>query len=890
MQKVTLKVNGVQRQVDAGPEMVLIDLLREDLRLTGTKQSCDRKGQCGACTVIVNGKAVRSCITKVSTLEGADIISIEGLGTPENPHLLQEAFVLAGAVQCGFCTPGMIMAAKVLLDQNPNPDAAAIKRALARNLCRCTGYKKIIEAIQLAGRFMRGETTPAEVRAKISKKMLGVSHPRPTAMIKACGVAQFNEDIIMPKYTLELAVTRSTQHHALIKSIDTSVAAKMPGVIGVMTAEDVKGTNRIRVALPDQPVLCEDKVRLMGDPIVTIAARTREQARAAAAAVKVTYELLPVMLTPQEALKPGAYQIHNHAAGNLFASQPLIKGDAEAALKEAKAVVEGEFSTQTNHQAPLETEISSAYFEGKGENAQLVVVGRSINIHMSLGQIQEAVGYTNMRYKEAFAGGQFGIKATLTTEAITAAAALHFKRPVRYVPTMEESMMITSKRHAYTLKVKLAADAEGHITACFNDFIVDKGAYTLTGYSPMLRSLYSLQGPYYFPTIKALGKTVYTNNAAGGAARGAGPPQSNFAQESAVDMLATKMGIDPLEFRRINLMHPGQTKSTGQIVQQWPFDELIDAVKPHYERAKKDAQAFNIQGGKIKRGVGIGCHSFGIGYCAEGAKMSIEIDPDDGVTVYAAVADPGEGNDSMLAQIAAHQLGLPLEKVRLYTRDTDKTVGMGPAAGSRMTFMAGNALLAAINNLQNAMKEAGTRTCAGSKGAGKPTLYEGSVKNEGVAGIDPKTGQGTPFLTDCHNIQIAEVEVDTETGTTRVLKMTSGIDAGTIINPQALEGQLEGGMDQGVGFALREEYIIGKSKDYVSFKFPTIRDSFDIEIITRETPRIYGPLGATGIGEMTMVSTAPAVTNAIFSACGVRIFNLPATPEKIRSALEAMKK
>jgi len=209
--------------------------------------------------VIVNGKAVRSCITKVSTLEGADIISIEGLGTPENPHLLQEAFVLAGAVQCGFCTPGMIMAAKVLLDQNPDPDAAAIKRALARNLCRCTGYKKIIEAIQLAGRFMRGETTPAEVRAKISKKMLGVSHPRPTAMIKACGVAQFNEDIIMPKYTLELAVTRSTQHHALIKSIDTSVAAKMPGVIGVMTEEDVKGTNRIRVALPDQPVLCEDK-------------------------------------------------------------------------------------------------------------------------------------------------------------------------------------------------------------------------------------------------------------------------------------------------------------------------------------------------------------------------------------------------------------------------------------------------------------------------------------------------------------------------------------------------------------------------------------------------------------------------------------------------------
>jgi aldehyde oxidoreductase len=890
MQKVTLKVNGVQRQVDAGPEMVLIDLLREDLRLTGTKQSCDRKGQCGACTVIVNGKAVRSCITKVSTLEGADIISIEGLGTPENPHLLQEAFVLAGAVQCGFCTPGMIMAAKVLLDQNPNPDAAAIKRALARNLCRCTGYKKIIEAIQLAGRFMRGETTPAEVRAKISKKMLGVSHPRPTAMIKACGVAQFNADIKLPPNALELAVVFSTQHHALIKSVDTSAAVKMPGVVGVMTAEDVKGTNRIRFSVPDQPVLCEDRVRVIGDPIVAVAAKTRAQARAAAAAIKVTYEPLQAILSPEEAMAPGALQIHPHAPNNVLIAQPLIKGDAETALKEAKAVVEAEFTTQTNHQAPLEPEISSAYFEGEGDNPQLIVVGRSIQIHTHLAQLKEAVGYANMRYKEAFSGGQFGIKAVITTEAVTAAAALHFKCPIRFVPSMEESMLITSKRHAYRLKVKLAADAGGHMTACFNDFTVDKGAYTLLGPSAMMRSIYMLQGPYYFPNIKALGKTVYTNNPFGGAARGAGPPQSNFAQESAVDMLALKMGIDPFEFRRLNAIRPGQTKGTGNVAEQWPFVELCDAVKSHYDRAVKDAKAFNAKGGKIKRGVGVACHAFGIGYCGEAAQLSIEIDPDDGVTIYGAVADPGEGNDSMMTQIAAHQLGLPLDKVRLYTRDTEKTVGMGPAAGSRMTFTAGNTILAAIANLQKAMKEAGVTNYAGLKAAGKPTRYDGPIKNPGTAGIDPKTGQGTPFLTECHNIQIAEVEVDTETGATRVLKMTAGVDPGTIINPQAIEGQLEGGMDQGVGYALREEFIAGKTKDYVTFKFPTIRDSFDIEIITRETPRNYSPLGATGVGEMTMVSTAPAVTNAIFNACGARIFDLPATPEKVKAAMEAKKK
>ncbi len=712
MQKITLKVNGIQQQITAGPEMVLIDLLREELHLTGTKQSCDRKGQCGACTVIVNGKAVRSCITKVINLAGAEVITIEGLGTPENPHLIQEAFVLAGAIQCGYCTPGMIIATKVLLDQNPNPDLAAIKKALARNLCRCTGYKKIIDAVRLAGRFIRKETTPEEVRSKIGIDILGVSHPRPTAMIKACGLAQFGADIQMPPDTLEIAVARSTQYHALIKSVDTSVAIKMPGVIGVMTAEDIKGTNRIRMSLPDQPVLCEDRVRVLGDPIVAIAAKTRDQARAASAAVKVLYDPLPVMMTPEEALAPGAYQIHNHAMNNILGSQPLIKGDAEKALKEAKAVVEAEFTTQTNHQAPLEPEVSVAYFEDKGENTELIVIGRSIMIHAHLSQLQEALGYTNMRYKEAFSGGQFGIKLTITTEAIAAAAALHFRHPIRYVPTMEESMLLTTKRHAYRLKVKLTADADGHITACFNDFTANKGAYTMFGMAAVMRSLYMFQGPYHIPNIKAFGKSVYTNNASGSAARGAGPPQSNFAMESCVDMLAEKMGIDQLEFRRMNLLKRGQTKSTGMVVHQWPFAELCDAIQPHYDRAKKEAQAFNAKGGKLKRGVGIGCHSFGIGTSGESAAMSIEIDPDDGVTIYAAVADPGEGNDAMLVQIAAHALNLPLEKIRLHIRDTDKTVGMGPAAGSRMTWTAGNTLLKAIENMQSAMKEAGTTTYA----------------------------------------------------------------------------------------------------------------------------------------------------------------------------------
>ena len=308
------------------------------------------------------------------------------------------------------------------------------------------------------------------------------------------------------------------------------------------------------------------------------------------------------------------------------------------------------------------------------------------------------------------------------------------------------------------------------------------------------------------------------------------------------------------------------------------------------KKLKKETESFNTKGGRIKRGVGMACCAYPIGSAGEKADLSIELDPDNGVTVYAACADPGEGNDSMIVQIAAHQLGLPLDKIRIYTRDTDKTVGMGPSAGSRMTLMTGRAIINAIENMQNTIKESGCRTYAELKQAGKPTHFVGSTALDGKGGLDKKTGQGNCQTTECQNIQIAEVEVNTITGDVRVVKIISAVDGGTIINPQVFEGQVEGGMDQGVGFALREEYINGKTRDYnTSFKFPTIRDMVESEIITRETFRVNGPLGATGVGEMTLCVTAPAITNAIYNACGARIFNLPATPNKIKAALAKKK-
>jgi aldehyde oxidoreductase len=886
--KVTLTVNGAKRQIDAAPDQVLIDYLRQDLQLTGTKQSCDRKGQCGACTVIVDGKAVRSCLKKLVDLEGANIITVEGLGTPDNPHLIQEAFVLAGAVQCGFCTPGMIMATKVLLDGNPNPGVPEIKKALARNLCRCTGYRKIIDAVLLAGKFQRKETTPAKMRAALNKnKMIGESHPRPSAMIKACGLAKFGADIKLDN-ALEMAVVHSTQHHAVIKSVDTSTAKKMPGVAGVMTADDIKGTNRVRVILPDQPVLCEDKVRTYGDPIAIVVAGTRDQARKAAAAVKVDYEPLPVMLTQKEALAAGATQIHKHAP-NLCFTMPQIKGDVDKAFATSDVVLEAEFSTQQVHQSPLEPEVCLSYLDGEGEQAQLVVIGRSIMIHAHAGQIGEAVGWKNVRYKEPFVGGQFGIKATISSEALTAAAAVHFKRPVRYVPSLEESMWISSKRQGFDMKVKVAANKKGILTAYRNEFTINKGAYFALGPIPATRALLMFSGAYNIPNIYALAKLSYTNQGYGGAARGAGPPQTTFAMESIMDMLAEKLKIDQLEFRKMNSLKPGETKSTGIACSMWPFPEICDAIKPHWERAKKECAEFNKKGGPVRRGVGIGAHSFGIGESGDTGHVFVEIDPDDKITVYAAVADPGEGNDSMLTQLAARVLDVPMDRIRLYTRDTDKTVFTGPAAASRMTYMAGGATVKGLELMRKAMDEAGSKTYAGLKKAGKATRYEGLKQNPGSDHLDPKTGQGASFESEVHNIQMAEVEVNIETGAAKVIKMTTAVDAGVIIHPQNLAGQIEGGMDQGIGYALREEYIPGKSKDWITIKFPTIENSVDMELITRETPRPNGPLGATGIGEMTMVSTAPSVVNAIYNACGVRIYDLPATPEKIKAALAKKK-
>ncbi len=882
MKRITLTVNAHEHQFVVDRDRRLLDVLREDLKLTGAKQSCDRKGQCGACTVIVDGRTVRSCLTRAENLDGATVLTIEGLGTPDNPHLIQEAFVLAGAIQCGFCTPGMILAAKNLLDANPKPTRDEIKHALRHNLCRCTGYARIFEAVELAGRFLRGEVTPAALTPDASAGQIGVSHPRPWAILKACGLAAFSADVVIPG-ALEIAVVRSPHHRAKLLGIDTGKAEQMPGVAGVMTAKDIQGTNHMGLGNDVQPLLCTDNLPVLGAPIAMVAAETQQQALAAAAAVQVEYEVLTPVRNFREALAEGAPEVHP-GTPNLCHTAGQIKGDAESAMQSAAAVASGDFYSPLIHQAPLEPEAVLAYMDGQGEDAQLVVIGRSIQIHAHAQMIQDIVGWGNVRYLEAFTGGQFGIKCDLTSEPYAAAAALHFQRPVRYIPSLTESMWMTPKRHPFYMRTRLGADAKGRLTALEIEMIVENGAYMSLGPGIIERALGMLSSGYHIPHVKADAKLVYTNDAWGGAARGAGPPQANFALESCMDLLAKKLGMDPHDLRTINGLQPGQTTSNGQEAEDWAFNACLQRIKPEYERAQKEARAFHSD--SLRRGVGLAGSSFGIGEPSDISHVAVELDPDGGVSVYASVADPGEGNDALLTQLCSHRMGIPREKVRILTRDTEETPDSGVSAGSRQTYMSGQALVKAIEALQEAMQESGAKTHDELVQAGRPTRYMG-VNTLSHTGMDQHTGQGKLWDSYCHGVQLAEVEVDVNTGEVRVVKMTAAIDPGVIINPLAVTCQIEGGMDMGAGMALREEYVHGESIDWKTYHFPSVKTAFEMETILLETPRKNGPLGATGIGEFTLVPTHPAIVNAIDDAVGARVFDMPATPDKVLKAIKA---
>lgn len=909
MQKKTFIINGVSQTVEFDQETSLGDVLRRKLLLTGTKISCN-EGHCGACSVIIDGKLALACVTRANRVpDGAKITTIEGIGTPEKMHPIQVAFIAHGAAQCGFCTPGMIVSAKALLENNPDPTREEVRTWLTKhhNVCRCTGYKPIVDSIIDAGKVMRGEMPIAELEFKMPAdgKIWGSKYPRPSAKAKVTGTLDFGQDLElkMPANTLRLALVQAKVPHANILSIDTSAADKMPGVFKVVTHKDVKGKNRITGLITfatnkgdgwDRPILCDEKVFQIGDAIAIVCADTEEHARAAADKVKVELEELPAYMNAMDAMAEDAIEIHP-GTPNVYFEQKVVKGeDTKPIMEKAAFTAEDHYYIQRQPHLSVETDTGFAYFDKEG---RLTIHSKSIGLYLHLLMIAPGVGLPpeKIRMVQNPAGGTFGYKFSPTMEALLGVACMATGRPVSLTYDYTQYMQYTGKRSPFFTDLKLAADENGKLLAMESDWTVDHGPYSEFGDLLTLRGAQFIGAGYNIPNIRGIGRTVCTNHVWGAAFRGYGSPESFISSESLIDDLAENAGMDPLEFRYLNVYRPGDTTPTGQAPEVYSFPEMIDKLRPLYQAAL--AKAKRESTADKKKGVGVALGIYGSGLDGvDSAEMEIELTKT-GVTVFANWHEHGQGAD-MGVLGTAHEglrpLGLKPEQIKLVMNDTAVNLNGGPAGGSRSQVFVGNAIKNGCENLVNAMRKDNNkfRTYDEMVAEGLPLKYKGSWASSMNTNCDPDTAQGDPFAVYMYGVFMAEVEVDIKTGKTKVEGLTLVADIGKINNKLVVDGQIYGGLAQGIGLALTEDF-----EDYALHStmlgagIPYARDIPDkMDIIYVETPRENGPFGAAGVGELPLTSPHVAIVNAIKNATGVRVTNLPARPPKVLAGLKAKEK
>ena len=594
MIKKIINLNGINKAVVADPEATLADVVREQLGLTGTKVGCG-KGQCGSCNVIMDGKLVKSCVTKIKRVpDFSSVVTIEGVGTPGNLHPLQLAWTVHGAAQCGFCSPGFIVSAKALLDENGSPTREQVRDWFQknRNACRCTGYKPLVDAVMDAAKVIRGDMTAQQLAFKLPAdgRIWGTSYPRPSAVAKATGTVDYGADVgaKMPAGTLRLALVQAKVSHANIVSVDTSEAEKMPGVEKVVTAKDVKGKNAITglITFPtnkgdgwDRPILCDKKVFQFGDAIAIVCADTEANARAAAEKVKVVLEELPAYMSAPAAMADDAIEIHP-GTPNVYYEQGRAKGqDTKPLLASAAHVVEGEYYLQRQPHLTMEPDVGLAYFDSDG---RLTIHSKSIAIFLHHAMICPGLGIEpdKLRIVQNPAGGTFGYKFSPTMEALLGVACMATGKPVTLKYDYYQHITYTGKRSPFFINLKYGADKDGKIVAMESDWIVDHGPYSEFGDLLTVRGAQFIGAGYGIPNIRGKGQTVCTNHAWGSAFRAYGSPQSFLASESLVDELAVKMGKDPLELRYLNVYRPGDTTPTGQVPEVFSFGNPRQTATP----------------------------------------------------------------------------------------------------------------------------------------------------------------------------------------------------------------------------------------------------------------------------------------------------------------------
>jgi aldehyde oxidoreductase len=907
MIKKTLYINGVEKHLEVDPEMSLANMLRSQLLLTGTKIGCG-KGECGTCTVLWDGTPIRSCIYPMSRIpDGAHIITIEGVGTEKALHPLQLAWMIHGAAQCGFCTPGFIVSAKALLDQNSNPTREEVRDWFQKNknLCRCTGYKPIVDAVMLAARLLRGEVTKEELWPKLKdgETLMGSSMPRPSATAKVTGTWDFGADLglKLPEDTLHIKLVQAQVSHANILSIDTSEAEKMDGVFRVLTYKDVPGTNRINgLAFPsnkgnglERPILNDKKIFQFGDALAMVLAKNPAIAEAAAKKVKVEIEELPAYMSAPAAMAEDAIEIHPGTPNVYFDVHMEKGGEVEPLFEKLPYVVEDDFYVQRQPHLPLEPDVGFAYIDKDGK---LIIHSKSIGIHIHALMVAEGIGVPveKLAIVQNNCGGTFGYKFSPTMEGLLGVAALVTKKPVYLGMNMYQQITYTGKRSPFFINLKMGADKNGKLVAMHTDWTVDHGPYCEFGDLLTMRGTQYIGGGYTIPNIRGDGRTVATNHAWGSAFRGYGSPQCLFASEVLVEELAEKIGMDPLEFRYLNVYREGDTTPTGCEPDVIAFPQALDKMRPIYKQAKENAKLKNAKSRDTKYGVGISLMEYGCGLDGADSSESWAEITENGVTIGNSWEDHGQGADMgtlTVANEALKPMNIKPEQIKLVMNDMRVTPNSGPAGGSRSNVMTGNSTRVACENLMAALKKAdGTyRTYKDMVNAKLPTKYTG-VWTAPCTACSVETGQGNPFPVYMYGVLLSEVAVDLATGKVSVEKFTLVSDCGPIMNKLVLEGQLWGGIVQGIGLALSEDFEdIKKNTTLVGCGIPQIKDVPDtMNIIHQETKRPLGPFGMAGAGEMPLSAPHASIINAIYNACGVRITSLPAYPEKVLAGLKEL--
>jgi len=902
---IAFTVAGARHVVAGSPGRRLSEVLRDDLGLRSVKVGCDA-GDCGACTVLIDGAQQCACLVPLAQAAGTVIETLE-TAEASLARRLQQAFLDHGAAQCGICTPGVMMAALSLLRETPAPSLQAVEDALGGVLCRCTGYRKIIAAV------MSVSAPPATRSTARAGEAVGAPLQRLDGGPKVIGTEVFGADYV-PADTLLVRAIRSPHPHATFELGDiVAWAAARDEVTTVLTARDIPGENRFGVIPPlaDQPALAESHTRYLGEPVALVVGRPDALEDADLSDFPVTWTPLPHTLTQADGGAPGAPQLHDTRADNTLVRGRVATGDPDRALKEAAHVVSGDFETGYVEHAYIEPEAGVAWMAGD----RLVIQACTQAPVMDQEDTAKVLGLplSHVRIIPAAAGGGFGSKLDLSVQPLIGLAALKTGQPCRMVYTRAESMASSTKRHPATMTARIGAGPDGRLTGMVFHGDFNTGAYASWGPTVATRVPVHASGPYRMPHYRATSRAVHTNGPVSGAFRGFGVPQAAIAQEVLFDELADACGMDRLAFRRLNALEDGDATPCGQVLTSVGIVACLDALKPNWARALADAKAFNAHSRDKKRGVGVASCWYGCGNTGlpNPSTIRLGITAEGQLCLHQGATDIGQGSNTVITQIAADALGVAIESIDLIGPDTDLTPDCGKTSASRQTFVTGKAAQRAGKALRaDILRRTNLAEVMSIKLNGSVLRVSDGVQSQDIPldalpvdsngyvlwaeeSYDPPTtgldedGQGIPYALYGYGAQMAELEVDLALGTTKVIRMTAAHDLGRVINPLLAEGQIEGGIAQGLGMALMEEYIPGRTHNLHDYLIPTFGDMPEVVSLLIEKPDPEGPYGARGLGEHVLIPTAPAILNAIRHATGARVTRLPAIPHRLRAAIKS---